>query len=210
VFTAIAVLVMSNDVAQARFDHASADAVEEARYTVEKPRYFAGHYGFTTDQTCVRTLPQPPGTVSIDPDTRMLLVDGEIIDMSGSGIMTFSRDGGFTLRGVAAEFQKATLSAGDVPIRDGFLPVCSGTYVTDENNKLSVEFDCTIDVPSLGATIQAGPVLAEGYVGRGARSITLNLLQNVQTLTVSMPGGIAEFQRVCLQRFALQRVPRPE
>ena len=175
----------------------------------KRARYFHGNYGFTTDQTCTRSVPQAPGSVSIDPDTRQLLVDAEIVDMSGSGIISFTKKGVFTLTGKAAEYHKSKLAAGEMPIQDGFFPECVGTYALDDNNKVSVEFNCKIQVPAQNATIAAGPVFAEGYIARDGQSITLNLLQNIQTLTVSLPQTTLEFQRVCLQRFDLEKVDRP-
>ncbi|MDG9670986.1 hypothetical protein ONV78_24815 [Hahella sp. CR1] len=170
-------------------------------------RYFEAEFGFTTDQTCVRSLPQAPGTVSIDPDTRQLLVDAQVVDMSGTGVMTFSKDGTMTLeQGFASEMNKGNLSVGAMPIQDGFSPYCEGTYELKAQNRISVAFNCIIDVPAQGATIHAGPVFADGFIARGGRSMSLNLKQNVQTLTVDLPETSIEFQRMCLQRFALEKI----
>ncbi|WLQ15804.1 hypothetical protein O5O45_07745 [Hahella aquimaris] len=170
-------------------------------------RYFEAEFGFTTDQTCVRSLPQAPGTVSIDPDTRQLLVDAQIVDMSGYGVMTFSRDGTMTLEQAAAgELNKSNLASGDFPIQTGFSPYCEGTYELKKDNQIAVAFNCVIDVPAQSATIHAGPVYADGYLTRGGRGMTLNLQQNIQTLTVDLPGTSIEFQRMCLQRFALEKI----
>lgn len=167
----------------------------------------AGIYGFTTEQTCARSTAQAPGTVSIDPATHQFNTEVHIIDMSGSGEMTFSRKGRFTLDGfTAAEMDKHDLTAGATPVHDGFYPFCEGTYVMTSKTTFDLEFNCEIDVPAQGMTIQAGPVLAEGYMSKGGTAITMNLLQNIQTLTAFVGGNpVGERQRICLQRFSLVR-----
>ncbi len=169
-----------------------------------------GRWGFTTDQTCSRSLGQAPGSVSIEPDTRIFNTDIDIVDMSGSGEMVFKHDGTFILTNAkAAEMDKSNLLAGAMPVTDGFVPECIGEYKMTGRNQFYVEFQCEIDVAAQGLKIDAGPVLADGYVNITRTGISMNLLQNVQTLTVSKDGmPIGERQRVCLQRFALQKIGR--
>ena len=164
-----------------------------------------GTYGFTTEQTCARSTAAAPGTVSIDPVTRQFNTEVHIVDMAGSGEMIFSRDGNFILDGfTAAELDKHDLTAGVMPVNDGFYPYCEGAYVMTSKTTFDLEFNCDIDVPAQGITIKAGPVLAEGYMSKGGTAITMNLLQNVQTLTAFVNGNpVGERQRICLQRFSL-------
>jgi len=170
-----------------------------------KKNKLVGVWGFTTDQTCSRSTAQPPGTISIDPDTKEFHTDVHIVDMTGFGEIIFEPDGRFFLTaGGASEMDKHDLMPGAIPVTSGFIPICEGDWEMVDKNQYIVDWNCTIDVPTQGIQIQAGPVLVDGFVSLKGKSSTMNLRQNIQTLTATVNGvPVGERQRICIQRFSL-------
>ncbi len=169
-----------------------------------------GTWGFTTMQTCSRSKPEAPGSVSIDPVTRAFNTNVDIVGMAGSGNFVFNRDGTMSLETAAAgELDQSKVLVGNTPVSDGFFPTCKGVFNIVGKNQFSVEFNCVIDVPSKGIVIHAGPVKANGFVSSWGDSLTINLEQNVQTMTLLKSGNsFLQYQRVCLQNFNAHKVSR--
>jgi hypothetical protein len=170
-------------------------------------RFLQGDYGFTTSNSCVRALPHPPSIVGIDPDTRQLLVPGEAVSQSGLGVMHFFRDGRMRLEATASEVNFNANQAGMTPSTTGLDGTCTGTYTLGRGNKLTVFFNCHVDIPQQGVSFDLGPVESEGFVNEDGRTINLNQKDNIQTVTLFLPNGnqlVSE--RVCTQRFALTKL----
>jgi hypothetical protein len=174
----------------------------------KKNKQLVGRWGFTTDQTCSRSLAGPPGVHAINPETMQFNTAIDIVDMAGVGEMVFYPDGRFEVTGGrAAEMDKSNLTAGTAPVTDNFYPICDGTYEIVGKNQFMVNWNCAINVPAQGIDIKAGPVLVDGFVDSIGQNISMNLQQNIQTLTVYKNGNaIGERQRICIQRFSLIKI----
>ena len=178
---------------------------------VHQVHALSGKYGWTTQQTCVNTVPSPPGTDAIDPNPpNKLNVPAEIVNMNGVGTATFKKDGTMHIDvgGTAVQIRHSQTSPGQQPVTSGFDPVCDGTYSIGPNNKAKVDWNCVISTPQPGLTIQAGPVNWDGYVADNGRLIDLNLKPTRQTLTFMQDGNpLFEVQRLCQQRFMFHKLP---
>ena len=172
-----------------------------------KFRYLEGNYGFTTSNNCVRAIPHPPSIVGIDPNTRQLLVPGEAIAQSGLGVMHFFKNGTMTLEATASEVNLDKIAAGDFPSTPGLDGTCRGTYTLAAGNKVTLLFNCHIDIPSTGVSFDLGPTEAVGFMGDRSRSMNLSQKENIQTVTLFLPNGaMLKSERVCVQRFALNKL----
>lgn len=172
-----------------------------------KPRYLQANYGFTTSNNCVRATPHPPSVIGIDPDTRALLVPGEAVSQSGFGVMHFFKDGRLTLEATASEVNLSQSAPGSLPQTTGLVGACSGTYTLSSGNKVAVHFDCHVDVTTQGVSFDLGPTNAEGFISENGMSVNLNQKDALQTVTLALPNGATLVsERVCVQRFALNRI----
>ena len=172
-------------------------------------------YGFTTQQTCVRTVPNPPGIDQIDPNPpHALNVPAEIVGMTGQGTGTFKPDGTMTLNlgAWANELRHSQMAPGNTPMSGGFVPQCAGTYSIGPDNRAKVDFNCRIDLQNQpGLHIEAGPVNWDGWVAENGNTLDMNLLGTVQRLTFKTNDtntAVAEVQRLCIQRMVFHRLPR--
>jgi hypothetical protein len=190
-------------VLAATFISTGATAHDNLAANKKIPKHVLGTYSFSTIQSCARSKAQVPGSVSIDPVTLQFTTPVDVIGMSGTGKMVFRADGTFGLYDAkASEFDQSNLLPGATPVSGGFIPVCEGVYDMLDKNSFTINWHCSIDVPSQGISLEAGPVLVDGFITSNGQSGTMNLLQNVQTLTASVNGNpVAERQRVCLQSF---------
>lgn len=176
-------------------------------------RSLKGKYGWTTQQVCVRTVPNPPGIDQIDPNPpNALNVPGEIVSMTGVGTAVFKPDGTMHIDAGswASELRHSKMAPGDTPMSSGFAPVCDGTYSIGADNRAKVDWDCRIDVQTQpGLYIDAAPVNWDGFVAENGNTIDLNLRSTVQRLTFKMNGNpIQEVQRLCIQRFVFHKLPK--
>lgn len=165
-------------------------------------RSLHGEYGFTTTQTCVRTPFQRPPAAGIDVNTRQLLVNGEAINAVGLGVLRFAKDGTVGIEGgVLTEVALNQLSAGQAPLSVGTQFTCSGNYVAQPDNRLSVTLACNVVTPQPGLSVALAPFEFEGFVGRGRRSINLSSVKaSLQTVTVSVGGNpVQQRHRLCVQ-----------
>src|SRR5690348_12723071 len=144
---------------------------------IRRIRVLEGKFGWTTQQVCMRTLPNPPGTEQVDPNTLKLLVPAEIVSMSGVGTATFKADGTMAIDpgSTADALQYRLINPGDTPLTSGLAPVCSGTWSIGAQNRAKVDWNCTIQTPAPGLTISAEPVNWDGWVADDGRTIDLNL-----------------------------------
>ena len=170
-------------------------------------QYLQGDYGLTTVSNCVRALPHPPSIVGLDPNTRQLLVPGEAVAQSGSGVMHFYKDGRAIFKGTASELDIDKTTTSDIPSIPGLTLDCDGTYILASGNKMTLLVTCRVGVPNAGISFEVKPVEAEGFVGSHGRSINLNQKQNVQIVTFTLPNGAElKSERVCAQRFDLSKL----
>jgi hypothetical protein len=178
----------------------------------QRVRNLIGKFGWTTQQVCVRTLPNPPGVQQIDPNPpNQLNVPAEIVSMAGVGTATFNRDGTMHIDAgsTANELRQSQTAPGDTPMTNGLSPVCDGTYSIDPTNRAKVDWNCHITTPTPGLVIAAGPVNWDGWVADDGRTIDLNLKGTLQTLTFQMNGTpVSAVQRLCIQRFVFHKLPK--
>jgi len=164
-------------------------------------------YGFTTANNCVRATPHPPSIVGIDPDTRVLLVPGQAITQSGGGVIHLFRDGTLTLEATASEVNFAQNAPGDSPQTTGLDGTCKGSWSRSKGNAIQTHFNCHIDIPSQHVSFDLGPTNTHGFINTDGSSINLNQDDDLQKVTLSLPNGAKLVtERVCTQRFALNRV----
>lgn len=179
----------------------------------KRVRSLRGKYGFTTQQVCVRTVPNPPGIDQIDPDPpNALNVPGEIVGMTGLGTATFWSDGRMRLDtgAWANELRYSQMAPGNTPMSGGFAPECHGTYSIGADNRAKVDFNCRIQlVNQPGVYIDAGPVNWDGWVAENGHTLDMNLRGTVQRLTFKNDGTpLFEVQRLCIQRMVFHKLPR--
>lgn len=197
-------------------DDAKDDAVisksdDDAQRGEHRVRNLSGKYGWTTQQVCVRTLPNPPGVQQIDPNPpNQLNVPAEIVSMAGVGTATYKPDGTMHIDegSLADELRQSQTAPGDTPLTSGLFPVCDGTYSIDPTNRAKVDWNCHISTPTPGLVIAAGPVNWDGFVADDGRTIDLNLKGTLQTLTFQLNGKpVSAVQRLCIQRFVFHKLP---
>jgi hypothetical protein len=167
-----------------------------------------GSYGMTLSQSCVSAPFLPPPQIGIEPVTKTLLVDAEIISAVGTGIVHFSRDHSVTIDSAKlTEILNNQIAAGDVPVIAGSRFSCGGTYALTGSNAISLEVACSVerDPP---VTVNIQPLQYEGFVSHDRRSMTLSLIDgSVQKVTVSVAGQPVQVRdRVCLQSVSLARL----
>jgi len=167
-----------------------------------------GDYGFTMTQTCARTPFQRPPAAGFDPGTRQLLVNGEIINAAGAGVMRFATDGAVSVEdGVLTEILANQIAAGQVPIgpKTGF--TCGGSYTVQPGNRLAVTLSCNA-LAQPGVSVTLAPFEFEGFVGRGRRSINLaSVSGSIQTVAVAVAGNVVQQrERVCVQSLTGDRL----
>jgi hypothetical protein len=178
---------------------------------IHRIKALVGKYGWTTQQVCVRTLPNPPGVEQVDPATLKLLVPAEIVSMAGVGTAEFKPNGTFHIDdgSTADSIQHSLVNPGDTPLTNGFSPVCDGTYSIGSNNRAELDWNCTIKTGNPAITIAAGPVNMDGWVADDAHTIDVNLKGTLQTLTFKQNGTpILAVNRLCMQRFVFHKLPR--
>ena len=183
--------------------------------TPKRVHTLRGRYGWTTQQTCVRTVPNPPGIDQIDPNPpHALNVPGEIVGMTGVGTAVFRPDGTMHIDAGswANELRHSQMAPGNTPMSGGFSPVCDGTWSLGADNRAKVDWYCRIDLPpAAGIHIDAGPVNMDGWVAEDGNTIDLNLLGTVQRLTFKTNDTntpVGEVQRLCIQRFVFHKLPK--
>ena len=175
----------------------------------ESAEFLSGEYGFTTLQNCVRTPFLPAAVSGFDPNTHQLLVNGEVAEAVGSGVMQFAKDGTVTVTAGGTEVQENQISAGQTPVVPGTEYTCSGTYAVEPTNEVTVTLpSCVVKTNSPGVTVTVGPLEFEGYVGKDRRSINLSLLKaNIQTVAVSVAGNVVQKrERICIQSLSLDKL----
>jgi len=193
--------------------YAAADEDRDARRDEDNPvrrvKVLEGKYGFTTQQVCMRTLPNPPGVQQVDPTTLKLLVPGEIVSMAGLGTMNFHANGTLDeTEATANALEYNMINPGDTPLQGQLNPVCNGDWHIDSGNRVTVNWNCVVSTPNPAVKIIAGPVNWEGFVSDGGRTIDLNLKGTLQTLTTEVNGvPVQAVNRLCEQRFVLRKVP---
>jgi hypothetical protein len=171
--------------------------------------YLRGEYGFTTLQNCVRTPFLPPTVAGFEPSTGKLLVNGEVAEAIGSGIMRFAKDGTVSVTARGTEVQENQISAGQIPVVPGTEYTCSGTYDLTSDNQLAVTLPaCVVKSSSPSVTITVGPLEFEGYVGRNRGAGNLSMLKaNIQTVAVSVAGNVVQKrERICIQSLSLNKL----
>lgn len=181
-------------------------AVQSDDGSDDNVRYLRGDYGFTASNNCVRALPHAPSAVGMDPHTLQLLLPGESIAQSGSGVMHFHEDGTMSLEAAVVEVNLSKTGAGDVPGTPELHGTCSGTYALAPKNRVTISGSCHIDLPT-GGGFNVAPVTAEGFVGDRGRSIHLNSTGGLQMVTFALPNGVElKSERVCGQRWAFDKL----
>ena len=181
-----------------------ADQSEEA-----ESRALKGSYGFSLTQSCVRTPFQTPPVAGFDPVTHQLLVDGEVINSAGLGVLRFLRDGGVSVEdGFLTELSTAAVSAGQTPVSTGTKFVCTGSHGQAAGGKMTLSLSCTVVGTPPGQTVTLNPLNFEGFVGQDRQSITLTSAQNeVHSVTVSVGGTVVkQRERICLQSMKLDKL----
>jgi hypothetical protein len=169
----------------------------------------AGDYGFTTTLTCVRTPFQRPPAAGFDPSTHRLLVDGEVINAVGSGIMRFAKDGAVSIEdGVLTEILANQISAGQIPVAPRTEFTCSGSYIVQPTSRVAATLSCNALVDQPGVSVTLAPFEFEGFVGRGKRSISLSSVTgSTQTVSVSVARDVVEQrERICIQSLTLDKL----
>jgi len=186
-------------------DFTDNEAVQSLRHG--KPKLFQADYGFRTSNNCVRAIPHPPSLIGIDPDTRALLVPGEVVSQGGGGVMHFFRDGRLTVDATASEVNLSQVAPGAFPQTDGLVGTCRGSYTLSSGNRVSLHFNCHVDIPSQGVSFDLGPTNAEGFISENGVAVNLNQTDDLQTVTLKLPNGATLVsERVCVQSFALTRI----
>jgi hypothetical protein len=189
---------------------AQAQSEESPAYGAHGAKSLDGDYGLVTIVSCAYSTPQAPGVASINSNTGEFLVNGQPINLSGSGIMTFKPNGTLTLNANGAQVETSDILAGQTPFVSGFLSICDGSYsISDAGKQLSLSFNCAITVPGQPVKLNVGPVKWDGFIGHDALQIHLNGEQNVQTIAISLASTgqqVQEQQRICLQVSSLDKL----
>jgi hypothetical protein len=172
-------------------------------------RTLNGAYGFSLTQSCVRTPFQTPPAAGFDPVTHQLLVDGEVINSAGLGVLRFLREGQVTVEdGSLAELTTSAVLPGQTPVSTPTKFVCTGTHAQAGGGKLTVSLSCTVLGTPPGQTVTLNPLNFAGFVNRDRQSINLTSAQNeVHTVTISAGGTVVrQRERICLQSMKLDKL----
>jgi hypothetical protein len=172
-------------------------------------RPLKGSYGFSLTQSCVRTPFQTPPAAGFDPVTHQLLVDGEVINSAGLGVLRFLRDGQVTVEdGFLSELTTSPVSAGQTPVSAGTRFICTGSHTQAAGGKVTVSLSCTVVGTPPGQTVTLNPLNFAGFVGQDRQSINLTSAQNeVHTVTISVGGTVVkQRERICLQSMKLDKL----
>ncbi len=167
------------------------------------PRFLTGAYGFSLNQACARTPFIDPSIVAIDPVTKEMRVDGEFVNVYGTGTMKFNRDGTVQIpNGFITEISAALISANQSPLSVGSEFSCDGDYTIKPDGKLNVVLVCETPTPLPDVRVFIQPILFEGFVSPD-RSITLGAYRrDIHSVTVFTDGTpTLERERMCLSSF---------
>ena len=176
----------------------SSHANEYPRFAKDK---LYGTYHVVITETCVRTPYEVPPANGFDPETRMLLVEGEAVSAIGKAQAHFYPDGTVQLeKGKQTETSPASILPGDTPIVPASIFTGDGTYTLKGKN-VTLDLMCSVDHPAPNIEIILGPLTFEGKISRNRKTISLtNLDRVIQTVTVELDGNpIQQRQRVCSQ-----------
>ncbi|MES2671325.1 MAG: hypothetical protein V4673_13035 [Pseudomonadota bacterium] len=167
------------------------------------PRFLNGTFGFSLTQTCVRTPFLDPAIVGIDPATKQMRVDGEFVNVYGTGTMKFNRNGTVQIpNGFITEISAALTAANQSPVSVGGEFSCEGDYTIKPDGKLNVVLVCETPTPLPNVRVFIQPILLEGFVSPD-RSITLGTYRrDIHSITVFTDGTpTLERERMCLSSF---------
>jgi hypothetical protein len=168
-----------------------------------------GEYGFNIAQSCVRTPFAAPPAGGFDLATRRLLVDGEVINASGLGVLRFERGGVVSVdNGVLTELLNDQTAAGQVPVSAGTKFSCKGTYSVAGGSKVAMSLQCAVTSAPPGLSIELGPFNYEGFVGHDRHSVVLSSVDaSVHSVTVSAGGTpVQQRERICVQNMTLEKL----
>lgn len=175
----------------------------------KSPKQHHWQYGFVTEYQCIQTPPElpPAGGFTADPPYQ-LLTQGELIKVSGYGVMTFKSDGTVHVSEVVgSQLNIDRKFPGDIPLAPGISGECNdGHYEILEDNRIKVVFPtCGVELPGFSAI--GGPLELEGLYARNLRWIKLALVNgSIQTMALSIDGlPEQQIQRACLQTFVLDK-----
>jgi hypothetical protein len=165
-----------------------------------------GRYGASITQSCVLTPRGQPPAPGFDPATRALLQNGEAITAFVSGIFTFDQSGGVKMTdGFVSDIFLDQKNVGQTPIASKIPLTCAGAYsISDSTYRMAL--DCRAQAQNV--TITLGTLDLEGFVGPGARALTLGSgTGNILTENVLANGvPVAQRQRVCLFQGSLVKL----
>jgi hypothetical protein len=202
------------DTAAAHDGNLSADddahAANDADVTVARGRNLRGDYGFITTYTCVQGPPQPApaATFELNPPHR-LLVDAQIVTVTGNGVMHLTADGKVSATDiVGVQLNPNQIRAGEVPAGGVSGGSCeSGTHVRHPKGKISMTLtNCRAVTPSF--TASGGDLELEGFVSGDGRSIKVTFVKPaIMTIDLTIPGAPpVQVQRICTQAFWLDKL----
>jgi hypothetical protein len=177
---------------------------------IHRMKVIVGKYGWTTQQVCVNTAPQPIGVEGVDPATFALKVPAQVVGMAGVGTATFHANGTMTIDvgSTADNLVYGALSPGQTPLTNGFTPVCSGTYSIGAQNRTEIDWNCDIGTANPAVVISGGPVNMDGWVADDGNTIDVNLKGTLQTLMIKQNGTpVQQLNRLCIQRFVFHKIP---
>lgn len=172
-------------------------------------RSLRGVYGASLTQSCIRTPYQPPPAVGFDQASHQLLVEGELVVGTGTGVLRFAKDGVVTLEsGLLTEMSESLLAAGQTPVSPGSEFICDGTYASQPGGKVAVTLACEILTGQPGRRVTLGPLKFDGFVAEGKRSINLSTpRREVHTVTIADNGtAVLQRERSCLYTWTLDKV----
>lgn len=168
----------------------------------DESRPINGDYQVVIASSCVRTAYQPAPASGFDPNTRQLVLEGQMLTALGSGLMRFDEDGTVQLLdGSQTEVSLDQTAVGRTPVAPPAQFTCSGKY-TRQGHKVALTLSCDIKVPDPGVKVTLGPQDFVGYIGRGRQSISMvNIAGGIQTISVSVGGMfVQQRQRICTQQ----------
>jgi len=168
-----------------------------------------GDYGFTLTQSCVRTPFQPVPAAGFDPVTHRLLVDGELINTVGSGVMHFAKDGAVTVDSTTVtEISASQLLAGALPVSTPTQFTCAGNFTLQGDRRLAVSLACDVPSGRPGVKVTVQPLDFAGFIGVGARAIDMSSNSGgLHTVTVAVGGTpVQQRERICLQSMKLDKL----
>jgi hypothetical protein len=180
-----------------------AQQTSQAENHSKPPRSLTGTYGFSLNQACVRTPFMDPAIVGIDPVTKEMRVNGEFVNVYGTGTMKFNRDGTVQIpNGFITEISAALTAANQSPVSVGGEFSCDGDYTIKPDGKINVVLVCETPTPLPDVRVFIQPILLEGFVSPD-RSITLGAYRrDIHSITVMTNGTpTLERERMCLSSF---------